>query len=322
MKLTLSVLLAFLLLVNAQEVIPLDLPALPIEVTYSFNLVDASSNPLTGNYYATITAFNNQTQIAQTYSQTNNSFLQVTLLNDARVVELILDDKSTQGNDYYSKFDLKTKEQTVTLQEVATIAIKLENSSVAKIQITCLRSYYRGVIDLQTDPVGHAYTDIPVGPCHLVATKNEMQGSLDFELKKGELKQVIIPMQTKQEQSPVLIIIAIVVLLLILAAYIYLQKTKPKVTAAPTEMRIIKSRQKKENESLAAIKHTLLDRELQIIEILQKNKGKTKQAILYRELLIPKASLSRTLENLERRGIIKVTQNGKINEIELSKEYN
>jgi uncharacterized membrane protein len=86
------------------------------------------------------------------------------------------------------------------------------------------------------------------------------------------------------------------------------KKTKAKKAAPMHE---------EKNEKLEGILKTLSERERKIVELLQKNNGRLKQSRIYVTLLIPKASLSRTLQALERKNIVKLTPFGKSKVVEL-----
>jgi uncharacterized membrane protein len=67
--------------------------------------------------------------------------------------------------------------------------------------------------------------------------------------------------------------------------------------------------------------NTLNEREKNIVELLIKNDGKAKQAHIVRELLLPKTSVSRALEALEKKNIIALKPYGKTNIVELSEWF-
>jgi uncharacterized membrane protein len=72
----------------------------------------------------------------------------------------------------------------------------------------------------------------------------------------------------------------------------------------------IKTGETKTIEKAKYNKEALTDRQLQIVEYLEKGKGSATQAELQKQFDMPKASLSRNLEGLERKGIITKERKG------------
>ena len=62
-------------------------------------------------------------------------------------------------------------------------------------------------------------------------------------------------------------------------------------------------------------------REKEILETLIKLNGKTTQARIYHETRMPTTTLSRWVDSLERRGLVKTNYYGKLREIELTKKF-
>lgn len=80
-------------------------------------------------------------------------------------------------------------------------------------------------------------------------------------------------------------------------------------------------RKKAENasESVKINKSALTDRERQIVSILEKNKDGITQSRLQKELALPKASLSRNVKSLVRKGVVVKSEKGMTNHISLKK---
>jgi uncharacterized membrane protein len=181
---------------------------------------------------------------------------------------------------------------------------------------------------------------VPVGACRFTATApsagNE-SASVLVELTQGELARVAL--RVKKPLQPVpqanyLVWIALLALAALLAAWFAREyakrkkeakkeakeeKGKPAAAAkpkqaAPSEEKGKETEKEKEKmrptKKMRDVMNALSERERKIVEVLIAHDGKLKQNKIFRETLIPKTSLSRALESLERRNVVHLTPEG------------
>jgi len=74
----------------------------------------------------------------------------------------------------------------------------------------------------------------------------------------------------------------------------------------------------KTTNKMRIVLNALNERERSIVELLLANEGRLKQAKIARELLMPKTSLTRAVQSLEKRNIVRTTPLGKHKIVELT----
>jgi len=128
------------------------------------------------------------------------------------------------------------------------------------------------------------------------------------------LEEIIVPAPVPDSRLDVPLLIGMIITLfvLVLIVVIYARKNKSKETIP-----IQKPQESKKND-LEIIKQVLNDRELLIINKLNEI-GKIKGSQLRKLVDIPKASFSRHVQELEKKGLIKRSGEGKNKFIELNK---
>ncbi len=124
------------------------------------------------------------------------------------------------------------------------------------------------------------------GRITLIGTGNETQLKIktDYLIKKSEL-------------DPTIIIFTIIIFAIIVAGYLLLKNNKSK-------------KENQTTKNLIYDKDALTERQLKIIELLERNNGKITQAQLQKTLNYPKAALSRNLQTLEKKEIIEKERKG------------
>ncbi len=75
------------------------------------------------------------------------------------------------------------------------------------------------------------------------------------------------------------------------------------------------------SKEASSVMNMLNPRAKEILEFILQNDGKTTQAKIYHATGIPTTSLSRWVDTLERRGLIKTYKLGKLRKIELSESF-
>ena len=108
-----------------------------------------------------------------------------------------------------------------------------------------------------------------------------------------------------------LIILIVLILLIIAVIIIFLRMKKNK------RERIVRRVVKKKESQLASVRKVLNQRENLIIDTLIKEGNKSTQGRLQKLSEIPKASFSRHLNNLAKKGIVSKEGSGKLNVVKL-----
>ena len=93
------------------------------------------------------------------------------------------------------------------------------------------------------------------------------------------------------------------------------KEPEPHIQTQPEQKIAIEPEPKQEKKDTWYNKHLLTDRQLQIVEILEKHDKPITQKMLETEMNIPKSSLSRNLDSLVARGIVKRENKGMTNAI-------
>jgi len=194
----------------------------------------------------------------------------------------------------------------------------------------------------------------PVGACTFTATApgagNESASAL-VDLKEGELANIALKIKRKTiapSFSNQLVWLALLALALLVVAWSgreYLKKKKApygktaeKETEAKKEAEAKAARWRgetraekpgqaagqeklKPTKKMRNVMNALNERERRIVETLIANDGRLKQNKIFRETLIPKTSLSRALDSLERRNVVRLTPDGNTQLVELTEWF-
>ena len=116
---------------------------------------------------------------------------------------------------------------------------------------------------------------------------------------------------------PIILLLTAALIILIVFLINYTKREKRKEEQEEKKLRLAQKRPKKQDK-LAILKQVLSDREKLIIDKL-KQTGKIKSSYLRKMTNIPKASFSRHVQELEKKGLIKRTGEGKNKFVELAK---
>ncbi|MFH0973405.1 MAG: hypothetical protein V1817_01300 [Candidatus Micrarchaeota archaeon] len=246
---------------------------------------------------------------------------------------------------------------TVYFQRVASASGSVTdeaNESVAdaRVEVSCLQGFYElqalnaetsarfeSANALRADASGSFLLKfVPVGMCRFTATVpsagNESVSQL-VEIKAGELAHVSL--KIKRRPSAIasnLVWLALLALALILVAWFgreYLRKrgetrakeAKPEKRSVPASATASATasaveEKLKPTSKMRNVMNALNERERRIVEVLIASGGKLKQSKVYRETLIPKTSLARALESLEKRNVVRLTPEGNSQLVELT----
>ena len=191
-----------------------------------------------------------------------------------------------------------TSELTNKQGAIWGISYSLENSEIDLIfpKGTTIKSISDGEISVSEEGIISVYfTD-----------------NIEISYTIEKISEPLIP----SKNIPLIIILVLIMLILIVYIINYAKREHPETKE---ELKPSKSKtKKKEIDKLSLIKKVLSEREKLIVNKL-KSTGKIKSSYLRKMCEIPKASFSRHIQELEKKGLIKRTGEGKNKFVELAR---
>jgi uncharacterized membrane protein len=127
--------------------------------------------------------------------------------------------------------------------------------------------------------------------------------------------EIIVQYTNKAQKADYSIYIDAAILLLCIFLFVFMYKKIRNKTKKPKE------ENKADEEKIRLIRHTLTDVQKQILDILIESKEPISQKQIYHRLKLPKSTLSRNLETMQRKNIITKQSRGMVNVIFLNKEF-
>ncbi len=332
-----SLVFSFFLLVSASAFTAADLPPMFPTGAYIAGLYARDAS--TGHEIA------NQL-ITYYFQEKNNSSIPVTVIEqtdangsltaylNAGVWSFLAeaDDYGTPGKDFTAVGEINVSRDAsflVYFQEVASVRGEVADEfgnliSNAQLKIECVRVLDKQWLNkekLVSDANGNFMLRfIPTGACRITASLDSKTGFADVNLKRGELKQTRITLKNMVDRGSEefnkfnIILILLAILLAATVFFFYFKRAKPTAEKAikPRESAAKKSvKSGKLTEKKRMVLNALNERERSVAELLLANEGRMKQAKIARELLMPKTSLLRAVQSLEKRNIVKTTPFGK-----------
>ena len=213
----------------------------------------------------------------------------------------------------------QTPQIPIELEPIGEVAGTLSNAfgapvGGALVEIDCTGGFSANTT---TSPAGtFAFPRARAGECLVAADANGLSAKNDFSLTAGEFK--VLDLQLKKPEAP-LALWAGAAIAAVIAAFLLYQRLKPSATAHGSETRQPKHvstkapapqsamPSKRQSDLLA----TLDAKEKRIVEfVMHYHPGSVRVSKLRRELLIPKTSLTRTLQALERKQFLKIEKIG------------
>ena len=184
---------------------------------------------------------------------------------------------------------------------------------------------------------------IPESHCKIFAVLKEGIGFKDINIERGSLNDIEININTslisdnsKKSYTTVIIVSVLGVMFAIVVRFLIphlISSRKQKKDIKP-ENRNLVSDEKKSFEIKAkhhseivlgemakGILATLSDKEIETVEFIVSESGKTTQSRIYYGTGIPKVSLHRYIRLLEQKRLIEVKKVGKVNQIQLTKLF-
>jgi len=237
---------------------------------------------------------------------------------------------TTPGRDYYFKSDfnaLDDIEQTIYLLPAGSaIGIIYDNKGnmlrEAKISFHCNKDYCTPE-PTTTDDFGVFNADwLPIGSCRVSAKHGNSIVHESIEINQGQLTEIEVTLN-KSISSNLIFYIIIMATILIIIFYFRrqisqsLKKKEEKIVELKKEVKEDK-RIIKEQARIKDILKTLNEKENLVVNYILDHENKSTQSTLKHELSIPKTTLSRLLEKLESKQIVKIERIGKMKKIEFT----
>ncbi|MFA4946867.1 MAG: carboxypeptidase regulatory-like domain-containing protein [Candidatus Micrarchaeia archaeon] len=250
-------------------------------------------------------------------------------------LELLSDYPETPGVDAFGRATVNSPEEsfaTVFLEPAASVYGRIRDAegravSGARVSVDCVNSFY-SVPDATSDETGNYFIEfVPAGSCVFTALSDGFRDSRQLLLAAGSFEGADFALTTSMHERDYSLFYALAAALTIVLLYLAYNKFKRVAPPVQTKQARPKKtgslpapRLKPEAELSLALK-SLAGREKQVVEWLLANNGNGKQSALQRELLLPKASLSRAVKSLERKGLVRCTRLGKANSMRLSERF-
>lgn len=244
-----------------------------------------------------------------------------------------VDAANTPGSDFlgYANAGVyRDLRKPLALQPVGTVfgEASVDGSAVeANLTITCASSAY----DPNSLNENLAYTKtglfslrMPVGECMVLAKTPFGEGRASVNTTHGGSQKISVKIERPKGFDLTYLALALGFVAFLVIIIFYKRGSasggeKEKGNRAPiarTSGRAVAPA----TESKLRMPTGLNEREKQVVQILLDKKGRAKQSLIYRETLIPKASLARVMQSLEERGVIRIHPAGRTRLIEFLKK--
>ncbi len=308
--------LAFAAFANADA-----LPPLAPDSVQSFVLiVNDYGSPFASRELTVITGSAQATDGLRLFTNPKG-YLTLDLLNQSGSIGLESDLPASPGLDWAAVFQFmpSSMPSSVRLVPVGTLQVEVLDSDDRKIPgatlvFDCLRDGTAIETLNQVDAfVTHPVTGevlvrrMPVGSCRIHASKYGRVGDATVEVVQGSFDAVRIRIDRQLETVFPYLPLGLLALVTATAGVaFYYKRKKPSVSLAPKARSKSMHRPGPSHPALLALN----ERERSVVELLLGSAKPLRQGMLNRKLLIPKTSLSRTLDSLQKRGVIQISEQG------------
>ncbi|MBS3136648.1 hypothetical protein J4401_06880 [Candidatus Woesearchaeota archaeon] len=287
---------------------------LPAAIGDAYYLRDISTNEPIDNVAVYLTEGN----IAHHYYVTTGGQLDTGEMVLPAKFEIRADKYGTKGNDYYIKDSLPSY-GLIYLTPVGSVKGVVKDSlenvvPYAKLKFNC------GNFDFPptTDEFGSFFIDYaPAGYCNVDAQYLDSTGSSQIVIEKGMLVDAeiildksIVKKKNSFDLFPVAAFSLIVVFLILAILIARKMKKKPAEKEAFKEKQVVDMPKK--------IMETLDKKEREVVQLIIDNNNCMMQASIRHTLSIPRTTLSRIIESLQRKKIVNVEKVGKSVKIRLT----
>ena len=180
----------------------------------------------------------------------------------------------------------------------------------------------------KTDKTGFlTINNMPVGGCTVVASSKTLVGNTDFKIEKGLVTEIEVTLgqNVAKEQFPlftiVLILVVLIAILVLILFLIKKAKQAKKEEKKPENTEIeLKTEEKHSKQTLALMK-TLSEKEKKVVNFLIEHKNMASQAKIRHNTKIPRTSLTRVLQSLEKKKIAEIEKEGKMVSVKLTRFF-
>jgi len=291
----------------------------PIDITFT-----SPENQDFSNYLATVTFGE-----ALYKEKISTDKISVPVTNMGQTFEVLLDNSNTPALDYYGikTISTDTNKVEITVYPIGYLQGKIVDKEgnlipKAKLSFSCYSSIQLDFPEI-ADATGYFIVPkIPTGKCTIIAYTESAAGESAFEIKTGEVTNIEISIEKKiiQETSYVWLIILIIALSILgIGTYLIYKNNTPKQKFISTEKK--EESEVKLPKQTQALLTTLSDKEKAIVEFLMANENHASQAKIRHTTKLPRTTLARTLQMLERKKLVEVSREGKQVEIRLTELF-
>lgn len=226
-------------------------------------------------------------------------------------VNILIDDIGTPGKDYtYDTAIRAPASEQIYLIPTGSLkgTVMRNHDAVPNAQVLLYCSGEEDVRIVTTDIAGNFIEDwLPIGQCTIVATKDNKRGERSVTLSQGSLANATVTLDQGVISETNWSIISLAVLTLIILGI-----------SGKKLNDINRKRQEKQTSRMNDIINTLSHKERTVIEFLIEHNNKSTQATIKNNTGIPKTSLIRLFDSLERKHLITITRIGKMKKITLT----
>jgi uncharacterized membrane protein len=263
----------------------------------------------------------------------NSSSVSVPKISGEHAFTALLDSSSTPTIDYYGSKKIPSEENALNFMvfPVGYLQGKVLDTEgnlipKAKLSFACF-SPITVEYPENTDGIGFfSVKYAPIGTCSLIASSGEAVGTAEFEVKKGEVTSVEIVLERKIAGSNLglyllgaIVLIVIVLIIVLLTLWWWKRKTKPSLNKIE-ETPVIPETEAIPKQTYVILQ-TLNDKEKSVVQFLMENHNKASQAKIRYATHIPRTSLARVLDSLQRKKLVEIDKDGKMVEVKLTKLF-
>ncbi len=255
----------------------------------------------------------------------NGSVASVPKIPGEHAFTALLDSSSTPAIDYYGSKKIPSSEDALNFMvfPVGYLQGKVLDTEgnlipKAKLSFACFSSI---TVEYPEKTDGTGFFSVkyaPIGTCSLIASSGEAVGTAEFEVKKGEVTNVEIVLENKVAGNPLgvyLLGAIILIIILLLAIWWWKKGTAPKMKEKATPETEVLPQQTN------VILQTLNDKEKSVVQFLLENNNQASQAKIRYATHIPRTSLARVLDSLQRKKLVEIDKDGKMVDVKLTKLF-
>ncbi len=256
--------------------------------------------------------------------------LEPTVQNSEKTVTLILDNLTTPGLDYVTTV-VFSEELNGTLYFLSSGSLRGivtdQNANLvsnAKLKFECTHFESFTSFPKETDEFGSFFIEVvPIGDCKILATSKNTAGYVLVHINRGEMIDTEVRLNTlvnKKSSLLSLLMISGMGMGIIVFTLMLLFKRSEKKKLEPKKQELGVTHQwSVMPKRMEHILKTLSEKERALIHLLYGLPNKSEnQAHIRHQLQIPRTTLSRMLQGLERKKIVTITKYGKLITVSLT----